>query len=173
MFVALKHMKKIAIDAVDVRILSAVQQHGQISKNRLSELVNLSPTPCWLRLNKLKKAGLIIGYRGQIAIDRIIDLTTVFVTVSLKTHKRSDFERFEKRVQSINEIVECFATGGGSDYVLKIITISLPDFQKLIEELLDEEIGIDRYIIYVVTRTVKSSSLSLSQVIEIKNRASD
>ncbi|MCP8687213.1 Lrp/AsnC family transcriptional regulator [Marinobacterium sedimentorum] len=163
-------MKKVALDAVDVRILSAVQQHGQISKNRLAELVNLSPTPCWLRLTKLKKAGLITGCRGQVAIDRILDLTKVFLTISLNAHKKSDFDRFEKRIQSIDEIVECCATGGGCDYVLKVITTSLSDFQALIEQLLDEEIGIDRYYIYVVTKEVKSTSLTLSQLMEIKSR---
>ncbi|WP_020680005.1 Lrp/AsnC family transcriptional regulator [Marinobacterium rhizophilum] len=163
-------MKKVALDAVDIRILSAVQQHGQISKNRLAELVNLSPTPCWLRLTKLKNSGLITGYRGQVAIDRVLDLTKVFLTISLNAHKKSDFDRFEKRIQSIDEIVECCATGGGCDYVLKVITTSLSDFQALIEQLLDEEIGIDRYYIYVVTKEVKSTSLTLSQLMEIKSR---
>lgn len=159
-------MKKMLLDAVDVRILSAVQQHGQISKTRLSELVNLSPTPCWLRLEKLKKAGLITGYRGDIAVDKMLDLTRVFVTVSLKTHNRSDFERFEKCIQGIDEIVECSATGGGSDYVMKVITSSLQEFQNLIEELLSKEIGIERYYIYVVTRNIKSAPINLLKLMD-------
>jgi Lrp/AsnC family transcriptional regulator of ectoine degradation len=163
-------MKKFALDAVDIRILSAVQQHGQISKSHLSELVNLSPTPCWLRLTKLKKAGLITGYRGQVAVEMALDLTTVFVTIALKEHRKSDFDRFEKHIQSIEEIVECFAIGGGTDYVLKIVTCSLPDFQTLIGKLLDEEIGIDRYYVYVLIREVKSAPLSLSQLMNMKNR---
>jgi Lrp/AsnC family transcriptional regulator of ectoine degradation len=163
-------MKKFALDAVDIRILSAVQQHGQISKSHLSELVNLSPTPCWLRLTKLKKAGLITGYRGQVAVEMALDLTTVFVTIALKEHRKSDFDRFEKHIQSIEEIVECFAIGGGTDYVLKVITCSLPDFQTLIGKLLDEEIGIDRYYVYVLIREVKSAPLSLSQLMNMKNR---
>ncbi|WP_299198095.1 Lrp/AsnC family transcriptional regulator [uncultured Amphritea sp.] len=166
-------MKKVILDALDIRILSAVQQHGQISKSRLSELVSLSPTPCWMRLDKLKKAGFIKGYRGDIAIDKILDLTRVYVTVSLKAHNRSNFERFEKRIQSVDEIVECSATGGGSDYVMKVITKTLHDFQNLIEQLLDEEIGIDRYYIYVVTREVKSTSLSLSKLLDNKTSSSD
>jgi len=163
-------MKKFALDAVDIRILSAVQQHGQISKSHLSELVNLSPTPCWLRLTKLKKAGLITGYRGQVAVEMALDLTTVFVTIALKEHRKSDFDRFEKHIQSIEEIVECLAIGGGTDYVLKIVTCSLPDFQTLIGKLLDEEIGIDRYYVYVLIREVKSAPLSLSQLMNMKNR---
>lgn len=166
-------MKKIALDVMDIRILSAVQKHGQISKNQLAELVNLSATPCWLRLTKLKNAGYITGYRGQIAVEKIIDITKVYVTVSLNTHKKSDFDRFEKRIQSIDEIVECCATGGGCDYVLKVITTSLHNFQILIEQLLDEDIGIDRYYIYVVTKEVKATSLSLSQLMSIKNRTEE
>ncbi len=164
-------MKKFPLDAVDIRILSAVQQHGQVSKNQLSELVDLSPTPCWLRLTKLKKAGLITGYRGQVAVEKAFDLTTVFVTIALKEHRKSDFDLFEKHIQSIEEIVECYAIGGGTDYMLKVVTCSLPDFQTLIGQLLDEEIGIDRYYVYVLLKEVKSTSLSMSQLMKMKNRA--
>ncbi|MFT5930401.1 MAG: Lrp/AsnC family transcriptional regulator of ectoine degradation [Oceanospirillaceae bacterium] len=77
-------MKKLALDAIDIRILSAVQHHGKISKFKLAELVNLSPTPCWVRLDKLKKLGVITGYQGVIDLDRLLDLTQVIVTVLLK-----------------------------------------------------------------------------------------
>lgn len=161
-------MKKAILDAVDVRILNAVQTHGQVSKGRLAELVNLSSTPCWIRLARLKQAGFITGYRGEIAIDRIFDLAKVIVTISLKTHNRKDFERFETCIQSVDEIVECSATGGGSDYVMKVVTNSLHDFQDLMEQLLSKEIGIERYVIYFVTREVKSTPPNLSKLWEKK-----
>ncbi|HSG03650.1 MAG TPA: Lrp/AsnC family transcriptional regulator [Marinobacterium sp.] len=163
-------MKKIPLDALDIRILSAIQQHGQLSKGRLAEIVNLSPTPCWLRVTKLKNAGLILGYRGLIRLDKLIDLTRVYMTVSLDSHKKADFERFERRIMSVDEIVECSSTGGGCDYVMKLITPSLSYFQQLVEQLLDEDIGIDRYYIYVVTREIKSTTLSLAQLMELKRR---
>ena len=145
----------------DLRILCAVQVHGKISKFKLAELVNLSPTPCWVRLDKLKKSGIILGYQADIDIDRLIDLTKVIVTVSLKTHKKSDFERFESYIGDIDEIVECYATGGGTDYVMTIVSRNLSDFQCLVEQLLKEEIGIDRYVIYIVTKQVKKTPLNL------------
>jgi Lrp/AsnC family transcriptional regulator, regulator of ectoine-degradation genes len=112
-------MKKFGLDATDIRILSAVQKHGQLSKTKLAEIVNLSPTPCWARLNKLKTAGLIRGYRGDIALDRIGDFTQVIVTVALTHHRKSDFDRFEARIRELDEVTECIATGGGMDYVMK------------------------------------------------------
>ena len=68
-------MKKLGLDATDIRILSAVQQYGQLSKTRLAEYVNLSPTPCWARLERLKAAGYIRGYHAALALERIIDFT--------------------------------------------------------------------------------------------------
>ena len=154
-------MKKVALDAIDIKILNAVQQHGKMSKFKLAELVNLSPTPCWVRLDKLKKLGVIKGYQGQINLDQLIDFTKVIVTVALKTHKKSDFDRFESYIQQIDEIVECCATGGGSDYVLMVISKNLHHFQSLVEQLLTDEIGIDRYFIYIVTKQVKAAPPNL------------
>jgi Lrp/AsnC family transcriptional regulator of ectoine degradation len=156
-------MKKINLDAVDIRILNAVQQHGQLSKSALAEMVNLSPTPCWTRLNKLKKAGIVRGYHADIAINKIANLTKVIVTVSLKKHRKEDFERFESHIAKIDEIIGCVATGGGFDYIMTVITPSLPTFQSLVDQLVEDEIGIDRYITYFVTREIKSTYPNLAK----------
>ena len=157
-------MKSLGFDAADIRILSAIQKHGQLSKTRLAEIVNLSPTPCWERLTKLKSAGFIRGYRGVIALDRICDFTQVIVTVSLTHHRKSDFDRFEARIRALDEVAECIATGGGMDYVMKVYSPNLTAFQNLMESLLAAELGIDRYMTYIVTREVKSESPNLSRL---------
>lgn len=155
-------MKNPGLDAADIRILSAVQKHGQLSKVRLAEIVNLSPTPCWARLHRLKTAGLIRGYRGDIALDRIGDFTQVIVTAALTHHRKSDFDRFEAHIRELDEITECIATGGGMDYVLKFFCPSLAAFQSLMESLLAAELGIERYMTYIVTREVKSGPPNLA-----------
>ena len=75
-------MKKIGLDATDIRILSAVQQHGQLSKVKLAKIANISATPCWSRLDRLKKAGYITGYHADIALDKLSDFTQVMVIIS-------------------------------------------------------------------------------------------
>jgi Lrp/AsnC family transcriptional regulator of ectoine degradation len=141
-----------------------VQKHGQLSKVRLAEIVNLSPTPCWARLSKLKAAGLIRGYHADIALDRIGDFSHVIVTISLTHHRKSDFDRFEDRIRKLDEVVECIATGGGMDYVLKVISPTLAAFQELMETLLADDLGIDRYMTYIVTRQVKSATPNLASL---------
>jgi Lrp/AsnC family transcriptional regulator of ectoine degradation len=158
-------MKTTALDAADIRILSALQQHGQLSKSELSELVGLSATPCWARFAKLKKEGLIRGYHADLAVNKIIDVSKVVVTVSLKSHRKADFDRFEKHIHDLHEVTNCVATGGGMDYVLTVVTTSLAAFQNLMDGMLSEELGIDRYMTYIVTREVKSAQPSLSRLI--------
>ena len=157
-------MKNFRLDATDIRILGAIQRHGQLSKTKLAELVNLSPTPCWERLNKLKTAGFIRGYRGVIALDRIGEFTEVIVTVALTHHRKSDFDRFEAHIRALDEVTECIATGGGMDYVMKIFSPSLAAFQNLMESLLAAELGIDRYMTYIVTREIKSETPNLARL---------
>jgi Lrp/AsnC family transcriptional regulator of ectoine degradation len=153
--------KKIGLDATDIRILSAVQKHGHLSKTKLAEMVNLSPTPCWARLRKLRSAGFIRGYHAEIALDRIGDFTQVVVTIALTHHRKLDFDRFEAHVREMDEVTECIATGGGMDYVMKIFSPSLAEFQDLMESLLAADLGIDRYMTYIATRKVKSERPNL------------
>lgn len=154
--------EKHGLDATDIRILSAVQKHGQLSKTRLAEIVNLSPTPCWERLTRLKAAGFIRGYHADIALDRIAEFTQVVVTVSLAHHRKPDFDRFEACIRNIDEITGCVATGGGMDYVMTVLCPSLAAFQSLMESLLAAELGIERYMTYIVTREVKSEPPNLA-----------
>lgn len=158
-------MKSSALDAADIRILSALQQHGQLSKSELSELAGLSPTPCWARFTRLKKAGLVRGYHADLALGKIVDVSKVVVTVSLKSHRKTDFDRFEAHIRNLHEVTDCVATGGGMDYVMTVVTTSLSAFQTLMEEMLSQELGIDRYMTYIVTREVKSVQPNLARLL--------
>ncbi len=155
---------KIGLDATDIRILGAVQKHGQLSKTKLAELVNLSPTPCWARLTRLRTAGFIRGYHADIALERIADFTQVIVTVSLVHHRRSDFEKFETRIRSVDEVTHCVATGGGMDYVMTVVAPSLAVFQRVMDDLLEADLNIDRYVTYFATRQVKSGQPNVAKL---------
>lgn len=146
----------VQLDRIDLKILAALQREGRITKLALAEKVGLSPTPCWARLKKLENAGFIKGYRAEINLAKLGTTTTVLVEVTLKQHRFEDFERFEHGIRPIPQIVECLATGGGIDYLLKIVTRDIDGYQQLIDKLLTAGLGIDRYFTYIVTRTVKS-----------------
>ena len=161
-------MKRLDLDAADIRILSALQQHGQLSKAKLAEVSGLSATPCWARLGRLKAGGYIRGYHADIALGQLADFAQVIVTVSLSRHRKADFERFEAFLDSRDEIIDCIATGGGVDYIMKVITPSLAAFQDLMEDFHAEDLGIDRYMTHFATRQVKSSLPNITKLAAAK-----
>lgn len=152
------------LDQTDIRILSAVQKHGQLSKTRLAEIVNLSPTPCWARLARLRAAGFIRGYHADIVLERVIDATRVIVTVSLNSHRKTDFDRFETHIRSVDEVINCVATGGGLDYIMTVVAPSLFAFQEVMEQLLAADLAIDRYMTYFATRLIKAEQPNLAKL---------
>lgn len=148
-------MGSIKLDAVDLRILSEIQREGRITKLALAERVGLSPTPAWMRLKRLEDAGVISGYHARVSLKLIAPVTTVFVEVTLGAHRQADFDRFESAVRDIPEIVSCWSVGGGVDYLMRVVARDIDAYQRLIDDLLARQIGIDRYFTYIVTKTVK------------------
>jgi Lrp/AsnC family transcriptional regulator, regulator of ectoine-degradation genes len=146
------------LDAIDLKILEAVQADGRITKLALAEKVGLSPTPCWMRLRKLEKAGIVAGYHARLAARKIAPIASVMMEITLANHRQGDFDRFERAVAAIPEITACWSVGGGVDYIAKVVTADIDAYQRLIDGLLDRELGIERYFTYIVTKTVKEEA---------------
>jgi Lrp/AsnC family transcriptional regulator of ectoine degradation len=150
-----RRMTAAKLDSIDLKILDAIQRDGRITKLALAEQVGLSPTPCWMRLRKLEKAGIVSGYHAKIAMRVVAPVATVLMEVTLANHRQADFDRFERVIRDIPEIVACWSVGGGVDYVLKVMARDIDAYQRVVDGLLEREIGIDRYFTYVVIKTVK------------------
>ena len=149
------------LDRIDLGILAALQRNGRMSKLKLAEAVNMSPAACWERLRRLEQAGVIQGYTVLLNRQQFKRLTTVLVQVTLKSHRQSDFQRFEAAMLEEPAVVQCDATGGGIDYILRIHSPDIDAYQRLIDKFLAADIGIDRYFSYVVTKPVKSTEISV------------
>ena len=146
----------VKLDERDIRILSILQTEGRISKAELARRVNLSSSPCWERLQRMEQAGIITGYGAQVALEKLTEHIVVFVTAELENHRAEDFERFEAAIGREPEITECWALGGGYDYLLQVVTRNINSYQRLVDRLLDRKIGLARYFTYVVTKQAKT-----------------
>jgi Lrp/AsnC family transcriptional regulator of ectoine degradation len=147
----------IRLDDRDIAILKVLAREGRLSKADLARRINLSPTPCWERLKRLEKAGIIEGYNARIALKKTAPHVTVFVTLELDNHSAGAFQLFEQMVETQDEIVHCWALGGGFDYLMQIVTRDVDTYQRLIDRLLDRGLRLARYYTYIVTKDVKSS----------------
>lgn len=146
------------LDKRDIQILSVLTQEGRITKAALAERIGLSPTPCWERLKKLERAGLIEGYGARINLKKLAPHVTVFVAAEIADHTAASFRNFEAAMQRYEEVVACWALGGGFDYLVQIVTRDIDAYQRLIDEMLDARIGLSRYFTYVVTKPVKGGA---------------
>lgn len=144
------------LDRIDRKILTILQSDGRITKLALAQAVNLSASACLERLKRLEDSGMVEGYRAELDIRRLARSTIVYAEVALARHETGDFQRFETAVRNMPEIVECHATGGGVDYIIKFVCRDIQHYQNVIDELLAAKVGIGRYFTYVVTKPVKA-----------------
>ncbi len=151
-------MVSVKLDKRDLEILSILAREGRLSKSDLARRVNLSATPLWERLKRLETAGVIEGYRAAVSLKQVAAHIEVFVTVELENHRAESFRLFEETMQRYEEIVGCWAIGGGFDYILNIITRDIDSYQRLIDSLLEGQAGLARYYTYVVTKSVKTNA---------------
>ena len=154
------------LDKIDLKIIETLQRHGRMTNQQLAEEVSLSASACLERHKKLEKSGVIRRYGAEVALDKIAPYSAVLVEVTLKNHLSEDFQRFENAIIRIPEIVECYAVGGGIDYVVKFIARSIEHYQNMMDRLLDDDVGIDKYFTYFVTRQIKRTPYPVSRFVQ-------
>jgi len=123
------------MDDVDKKILSLLQVNADIPVAELSKKVNLSSTPCWLRINKLYKQGYI---KKKVAvIDRAkINLSSVaFVQIRTSQHNMAWSKKFVEGVKEMDEVVEFYRLSGTTDYLLKVLVPSIDKFDEFYKKL--------------------------------------
>ncbi|WP_252106897.1 MULTISPECIES: Lrp/AsnC family transcriptional regulator [unclassified Halomonas] len=149
------------LDRYDLKILDILSRDGRITKSKLAEAINLSISPCWERVKRLEKAGVIEGYTVCINAEALVPRNPVWVQIELKAHNVESFSRFEALVLETPEVTECVAVGGGVDYLVKFEARSIDSYQRQMDRWLVSEAGIERYFTYIVTKTVKRKPLAL------------
>ena len=146
------------LDDRDIAILRVLSAQGRITNAKLAGKVGLSASPCWERVRKLEKAGVIEGYRASISLKKLAPVMTVFVTVELTDHTAAAFRVFEAHVQKQPEVTACWALGGGFDYLMQVVVRDIEVYQVLMDAILDADVGLARYFTYVVTKEVKAGA---------------
>ncbi len=118
-----------------------------------------------MRVKKLQAEGFIVGYSAQVNVAKLGQTLTVFTEVTLKNHRQIDFSRFVSAVEKIDAVMECHLVSGGYDYLMKIVTSNISEYQSLMERLNDMDIGIDKYFSFVVLKSpIVKSALPLSSL---------
>lgn len=153
------------LDRTDLRLLAILQGEGRITNAELAERVNLSPSACLRRLQRLEADRVITGYAAQIDPQAVGLGLQAFVRVQLVKHESEAIERFVAQVNSWSEVVACHALTGDMDYLLHVYVTDLKDFSRFLLDHLLNAAGVADVNSSFVLRTVKRSpSLPLRQL---------
>ncbi len=120
------------IDQFDIQILRALSRDGRISLQDLSERIGLSTTPTARRVRRLEKDGIITGYSALIDETALGFDVSVFVSVQLERQVDDALARFEAAVRDFPEVVDCWLMTGDRDYMLRIATTGLKEFEEFL-----------------------------------------
>ena len=149
---------------IDKKILSLLQINADIPIAELSKKVNLSSTPCWLRINKLYKQGYI---KKKVAvIDRVkINLSTVaFVQIRTSQHNMAWSKKFVEGVKEMDEVVEFYRLSGTTDYLLKVLVPSIDKFDEFYKKLTDKIDLSDVTTSFAMEELKQTSNLPLNYI---------
>jgi Lrp/AsnC family transcriptional regulator, leucine-responsive regulatory protein len=130
----------IPLDAIDRRILRALQRDGRATYDVLAHEVGLSPSAALRRVKRLEETGAIAAYVALLAPERIGLPLTAYLNVRLEKHterhKRNPMDLFRAAVQSWPEVVECAALTGEMDYLLRVVVEDMAHYSRFVMDTL-------------------------------------
>lgn len=154
------HRADVSLDDMDRAILRALQRRGRMTHAELSEHVNLSPSACHRRVQRLEAAGVIRDYVALLNPRAVGRVTTVFVEISLSGQSDEVLEAFEKAVARVPDVLECHLMAGTADYLLKVVARDSEDFARIHRQSLARLPGVAQMQSSFALKTVfKTTSL--------------
>lgn len=127
---------KVRLDAVDWKILAALQSDGRITNVELARRAGISAPPCLRRVRALEQSGIIKGYRTLLDEKELGYDLTAFAFVGLKNQTEVELVRFEEQLRQWSIVREAWMVSGEVDFVLFCITDTLRTFQNFVIETL-------------------------------------
>lgn len=121
----------------------------------LANRAGITAPPCLRRVRTLETSGVIKGYHADLDPDALGYSIIVFALVSLKSQAEADLQAFEKHVEDLPEIRECYMLNGEIDFVLKIVSTDLQAFQRFLTSKLTPAPNVASVKTSLVIRTSK------------------
>lgn len=158
-------MPYINLDAIDLRILNALQADGRLSNQQLADQVGLSPSPCLRRVRRLERDGFIRTYRAVLDRESVGLGLTVFVDIKVEKHSRDNAQALQEALAALPEVVSCHMVSGTADFIVEIVVTNLKAYERLLtEKLLTLPMIGDIRSNFALTRVKSDSALPLTHL---------
>lgn len=129
-------MPYIELDAIDLKILGALQSDGRLTNNELADQVGLSPSPCLRRVRRLERDGFVRGYRAVVDREAVGLGMTVFVEIKVERHSRENADALAAALAAMPEVVGCHMVSGQADFLAEVVVPSLKAYEAFLKDKL-------------------------------------
>ena len=153
-----KKLRHVVLDAIDRRILGALQDDARIANNELAARVGLSPAPCLRRVRALEETGVIRRHVSLVDPGAVGLPVSVFVSISLERQVEEALKRFERAVLTRPEVMECYLMTGDADYLLRVVCADLAAYERFVLEHLAKAPGVSSIRSSFALKQVKYST---------------
>lgn len=128
------------IDQADRKILRVLQRDAGLSVGDLADLVGMSKSACWRRLQKLEELGVIKNRVALIDSAKVGLPLTVFISIRTNQHNAKWATKFQQVIERIPGVLEAYRTSGELDYLLKAVVKDMKDYDRLYQELIQADL---------------------------------
>ena len=139
-------MEQIDIDAIDIKLLNAMQTDCSLSNQALAEMAHISPPTCLRRVKRLKDAGLIEREVALLNPDKLANTLghglTAIVEITLDRQGDEHLGAFEQRVGADNAVQQCYRTSPGPDFILVVHVADMPAYLSLSQRLFTSDANV-------------------------------
>lgn len=148
----------VALDEYERRILAHVQEDCSTSTAELAERVGLSASPCWRRLDRLEREGVIVR-RVALVDRRKVGLNAqIFAQVKLNAHGRAHLDEFSAAIKAFPEVLECYVLMGPVDFLLRIVARDIEAYERFFFDKLSALPGVQEINSTIALSEIKSTT---------------
>ncbi len=148
---------EVQFDRTDIRLLAEIQRDGRATNAELATRVNLSPSACLRRLNRLRETGVIEAEIAVVSPAAVGHRLTMVVEVSLERERPDIMSDFKKAMRMTPEVIQCYYVTGEVDFILIVAVKSMSDYETFTNDFLFNNKNIKRFNTLVVMDRVKVS----------------
>ncbi|MFV9552039.1 Lrp/AsnC family transcriptional regulator [Algibacter sp. PT7-4] len=146
------------IDQTDLSILRILQKDSKKTTKEVAELLNLTASPVYERIRRLEKRGYIKKYVALLNKKHLSLPITAICMVSLRYHNEGFIDTFDKQINALKEVQECYHMAGKVDFFLKINLGSLDEYHEFVRSKLSKIENIGVLESYFVLKEIKSTT---------------
>ena len=148
----------LTLDVYERRILTLLQEDSSLSIAAIAEQVGLSQTPCYRRIDRLERDGIIKRRVALIDREKVGLNAHIFAQVKLNAHGRANLDEFTTAIRSLPEVLDCHVLMGPVDFMLRIVAQDIKAYERFFFDTLSQLPGIQEVNSSVALSEIKSTT---------------